>query len=461
MMRLQDYVSLAALFAATGVGGGLAACGGAVAAAPSGSHDSGVIVPPSLDAGTPPVHEAGAPDAAPDVDHGAPSTTYPAFTPDVGQITNNGGPVLPNPQIVTVTWSSDPNASYFEAFGDTIGASKYWAAAVTQYGVGAPTSGAANHVNITTSPPTNFVDTDLANYVAMNAQDTATSMWPAPNANVVYVVYLAPTTSLTFQGADACSQGIGGYHDNVTAGSQNVAYAVVLQCSQLAGPQGPLAEVTQAASHEIVEASTDPNPNGNPAWLGFDDNDHLSWDVFQQFQDEVADACELYFSSFYIDNETAFPYGVQRIWSNSSILAGHNPCVPLDGDVYYNVTLLEPEDITVNLTEFQGPATFATKGIHILPGQSKTFPIGYYSDGPTSGPWTITLNEGNPLFGPQQGDGSNIAMSVDVPQGVNGDKAYVTVTVTTAGQMGAELISIQSNLGQGEGHWMPILIGSQ
>ena len=94
-------------------------------------------------------------------------------------------------------------------------------------------------------------------------------------------------------------QGIGGYHNNLI-GSDYV-YAVVLQCG--GGGGGGVTSVTSAASHELVEAVTDPHPSDVPAYYGFDEA-HLAWDVFQQFQDEVADACEFYYGhsgSFFTD----------------------------------------------------------------------------------------------------------------------------------------------------------------
>src|SRR6202021_2703005 len=107
-----------------------------------------------------------------------------------------------------------------------------------------------------------------------------TPPWPAPTTNTIYTLYVPSSTSVILQGSDACSQGIGGYHSNVPLGNINVAYAVVLECLQLEGPGGLVEEVTQAASHELVEASTDPNPEV-PAWDGFDDDIHLAWDIFQ------------------------------------------------------------------------------------------------------------------------------------------------------------------------------------
>jgi len=94
--------------------GVVVACGstddGASQAAPAPT-DPAPVTPPAT---TP---------AKPAVDHGAPSTTYPAFTPAMGQIANNGGATLPHPVIVTVTWDGDEKADDLETLGDTIGAS--------------------------------------------------------------------------------------------------------------------------------------------------------------------------------------------------------------------------------------------------------------------------------------------------------------------------------------------------
>ncbi len=460
MMKLQDYTRFVASLVLVG---SAAACGGTTAKSTEApAADSGApAMMAEPDASAPPVADTGAADVAPDVDHGSNSSTYPAFKPDIGQIVNNGGTVLTTPQIVTVTWTADPNEATYEQFGDEIGKSKYWSTATSEYGVGVATSGMANHVEIATAPPTMLADTDIAALVTTNTTPTTpptTSMWPTPNANTLYVLYIPSTTSVLLQGSDACQQGIGGYHDSVTVGTLNVPFGVVLQCTQLAGQGGLVDEATQSASHEIVEAATDPDPNGAPAWYGFDDSDHLSWDIFQQFQDEVGDACELYFDSFYTDVEPAFSFGVQRMWSNKSAAAGHAPCVPTDGTPYYNTTLLEPEAINVDAAAFGMSTHFGTKGIRILKGQTKTFAIGFYSDAPLA-PWKITAYEGNPLLGPS--GTSNLTVNIDVDQGQNGNKAYVTVKVNSVGQLNAELLSIASGSREFSAHYMPILISSQ
>jgi hypothetical protein len=408
-----------------------------------------------VDAGVVADGDASALDASEDVlvatDAAADGAAYPAFAPDVPQIQNFGGAVLTNPVLVTITWAGDPSASYFESFGDGLGSTQYWSGTVAEYGVGAASSGPANHVSLTTPPPTSVSDTDVATLIAANA-GVPGSGWPAPTPNTMYVVYLPPGAVLLLDGQNAC-QYVGAYHDSLLIGGQNIAYSAIPQC------EGGTGTVTLAASHEIGEGAADPHPLAAPAWIGFD-QPHLAWDVFQAYQDEVADACEFYASSALSNPEPQFPYTVQRLWSNKKAAAGHNPCQPSDTGVYFNTTLIAPEDITVDMHENGGASNYATKGIHILPGTTRTFPLGFFSDAPTGGPWTIIAHNGNPV-NPSGGSTSPLTMSLDRTTGSNGDTANLTVTVTAPGQMNAELVTIESRLGVNPSHWLPILIGSQ
>src|SRR3954468_6794254 len=90
------------------------------AAAGGGSSESSKPGPAPVEPQAPP-----APDAPP-LDHGAPSTTYPAFTPNAPQLLDKGGKILTNPVAVTIAWNDSPNAAVFEGLVDTIGASAYW-----------------------------------------------------------------------------------------------------------------------------------------------------------------------------------------------------------------------------------------------------------------------------------------------------------------------------------------------
>jgi hypothetical protein len=423
------------------------------ASAPSGDASPGA----QRDSATAPT-EAGAggdgstaPDATSDAGSDGMANVYPAFAPDVPQVVNQGGTVLKDPVIVTVTWASDPNASYFEAFGDGLGGTMYWSSIETGYGVGKATSGPTNHVSLETAAPSSMSDGDVVALITANA-GVPGSGWPAATPNTMYVVYLPPGTQLLIGGQDLC-QSVGGYHESFLLGSQYVAYAAVPQC------EGGTGTVTLAASHEIGEGSADPYPSLAPAFVGFD-QPHFAWDVFQEFQDEIGDACEFYASSLFMDTEPGFSFTVQRLWSNQSALAGHNPCLPSDTPVYFNTTLIAPESITVDMHQNQGASNYPTKGIHILQGQTRTFPIGLFSDGPTGGPWTIAAHDGNPVV-PTTTTGSHLTISLDKTMGQNGDVANVTVTVNSVGPMNSELLTIESRLGVSPRHWLPILIGSQ
>jgi len=449
------------------------ACGGSTSSNLQGNNngnnagdDSGVSTVPVSDAGTAADADA---DAGPPVDHGMPSSTYPAFMPDFGQIVDNGGYVMKKPVIVAVTWDSDPSQASFDSFADTVGGTSYWQTTTSEYGVGAATSGTMNHVHLSGTPPTQVTDTDLQNMVTSNASATADGgapAWPAPTQDTIYAFFLPPGTSLqmqTGQGSgtqDACSAGVGGYHDQVTAGTTITSYAVVPSCT-FGGGNTAAQQTTMSMSHELIEAVTDPQPQQqNPGYVGFD-NDHFAFDWFQEFQSEVGDACELFRSSFYEEKESmpaSFDYWVQRTWSNKSGLAGHNPCVPLEAAPYFNVTPLSMEKVDLTFPAYMGQPAQAikTKGIHIAVGQSATFPVGFYSDAATSGPWTLSFSYGSPLSGQKV---TYLTATADKTSGVNGEKANVTVKVNSAGQLGGELLVIKSTL-NGESHEMPIVIGS-
>ena len=466
-MKLKYYgFGVAILTLAVGCGGEIVGGSGDTskdAGKPPPVADSGGGRVGDADAG-PPVVDSAPPDTGTDTapvdagpDNGSPSTTYPAFMPFIPGVLDNGGPVLASPQIVTVTWTADTLHATWEAFGDDIGSTAYWKTTTSEYGVGPAVSGATNHVEIATAPPTAWSDTDIVSFVQTNASSTATSGWPAPNSNIVYVIYVPTSTSATFslhQGTGtimACMNGTGGYHDNVNvSGFGDIAYAVVLQC----GPEG--LPVTDAASHELIEAATDPYPSDNPAYTGFNDATYMAWDLFQTGsaglgQTEVGDMCETYFypDSFGYTDPTLG--GVQRTWSTVSAQGGHAPCVPAETTAYFNVTPLNQEAVTINSSAFPlgGTPKAAATGYSIPVGKSKTFAVGFYSDGPTSGPWDITVEDLGDQFAGQYFTAvgkSSVTTSVDVAQGQNGNVAYVTVTANGYDQTKSDLILVKSEL---------------
>jgi len=415
----------------------------------TGGYDASRDSPPRLrDGGASLPGDAG--DAGVGSDGGG--GTYPAFTPDFGQLVNHGEAVLAAPVVVPITWNGDPSQATFDQFVDGIGMTAYWKATTSEYGVGPVTSG--NHVHMSGAGPATMGDSDFKNQVSQNAG----AAWPAATDQSIYAFFLPPGTSLQIQGADACAHGIGGYHDQVMVGATLVAYAVVPSCSLGRGIT-PAQQSTAAMSHELIEAVTDPWPHlAKPGLIGFD-ADHFSFDWFQSFQSENGDACELYRSSFFSVMEPSFTYWVQRTWSNDSARQGHNPCVPVPSPPYFNVTPLNLTAVNIDTTPLGrgGSATTPTKGVHIPLRQSATIDVGFYSDAPTSGPWTLDTMEGGPLNPVKT---PRLTVKIDKSTGSNGDRATATVTVTTVGPLKGELLVFRSTLGTDK-HYMPVVISSE
>jgi hypothetical protein len=434
------------------------------AAHPPDAKDSGHTTP-----------EAAPPrDAAPDGEHGAISTTYPAFTPDMPQIVANEATVLVSPVFVAITWpASDTNVPTWEAMNDGIVTSTYWSATTGAYGVGTTTAGP--HVHMTQSLPASLSYTDLDNFVqaqvaasladagshadagqaghdggAKDGGDDAAApnpVWPAPvmaggNAETVYSLFIPESVTVTDPGSGVsfCLEGGLGYHSNVTVGSTSVAYSVVLECSSQTLP-----ELEETVAHEYVEATTNPYPNTMTlGYVGFDAN-HLSWDVYTGFNDELADACQNWADSYYQEG-APFPYWVQRSWSNTDAKAGHNPCVPREMGAYEGLTLFPAQQAvgTVDLTSV-GYGKETTRTFSAKVGQTVTFQVGFYSDGATA-PFTIAYDfpEMLPLFDATGNFPSNGAanVTIDLTTGQNGQKANVSVTPTTAGALGFQVMAI-------------------
>jgi hypothetical protein len=270
--------------------------------------------------------------------------------------------------------------------------------------------------------------------------------WPVPTLDAsgrgqtIYSVFIPPSTSVNDPGSGMafCDLGALGYHDEVFAGSTGVSYAVTLECPSLT-----LALNEETAAHETIEAATDPyTESGTAGYTGFDAN-HLAWDLYTQYNDELADACENWEDSYYQES-ASFPYWVQRSWSNTAALAGHDPCVPAAAGPYQGMTLFPSEESTVKVNQSAlGGPTSNTLGFKATVGQPLTFQVGYFSDASTA-PWKISYDFPAEIGGGMGNGVSNgkAKVTIDKTSGQNGDKATVTVTVSTKGASGFHLMAI-------------------
>jgi hypothetical protein len=374
-------------------------------------------------------------DAGPDVDNGTPSTTYPAFKIDAPQVVSFGGPTMAAPKLVPVYFSNDDTTftGQLTTFMSKLGASSFWLPAVSEYGVGVITS--QTPIQLTESAPATLDDSDIQTWLAAKIDDQTL---PAPDANTLYALYYPDGTTITLgqQGGTSC-QDFGAYHDNITYKTGDVAYAVMPRCSGW-GPS-VLGTTTSAASHEFIEASTDPFPQTNTAYGQVDDN-HILWE-YVLGGGETGDMCAQFSASYVTPTDLGFE--VQRAWSNTAAKAGHDPCQPADKSPYFNSMPVLKDDISL------GGQGNNTKGVHIPIGSSATIEVDLFSDADTGGPWTVSASD-------TSGAGA-ITFAWDRETGQNGEKLHLTINAVKKTQYGASGFIIKSKLNGRTTSWFGLV----
>jgi hypothetical protein len=223
---------------------------------------------------------------------------------------------------------------------------------------------------------------------------------PAPVAgsdDLLLVLYL-PTTSTVDLGGGftiGCGQLGDSYHSGAMYGTARYAYAIVLGCPF--GGLTPLAVAEDVASHEIIEAMTDPYPFA-PAYLLTSPDE--PWSVLGG---EVADLCAGL-------STTENGYTVQRVWSSSQVARGDVPCIPVPAAPPYRAVSSE------------------TTVAPISAGQTMQLVLQAWSSAPAP-PWHITVVDATgTLAGTQpQLDRASVG---------NGDAASVKVTAPATAASG-------------------------
>jgi hypothetical protein len=237
------------------------------------------------------------------------TTFTPATHPPLPIIPNQGGPIVAHPEVVTITWASDPLAPDLEAFDDWMVASSFWQGLMGEWGVGPGTHGKSYRVP-TPAPAT----LDDGAVQALIADAIVANDLPAPSADRIYAVYPPAGTEVTNFGAIGC-QGFQAYHYSFTpAGASALAvYAITPRCASTPG-MTPLDYTTWGMSHEIMEAASDPDW-AHPAYVIQEQS------LLTPEPGENADLC------------TGHPtrvdgHMVTRNWSNVAAKNGDRPCAP-------------------------------------------------------------------------------------------------------------------------------------
>ena len=363
---------------------------------------------------------------------GAGGAFQPAPHPALPQVLTLGGPVLSAPRVLPILFPNDSGATDVKAFLEELAASTTWAAQTAEYGVGPLTVLPA--VTVTGTTATTFSDATLRSMIQSNTSGTKPA-WGALDAKTVYFFLLPQGTIESDQSGSCCSE-FDGYHSDAPIGGTFVPYAVGCTCPDSTRFTS-LQERTATIDHEVVEASTDPYPNSNPAYAQ-EDNDDIVWTLVTG--GEIGDMCE------FDDDANVIPsgakYTIQRTWSNSAAAAGENPCVPSMTAAPY----LNSWPALGRITDNALAAGFSTMGLNIQLGQKKTIPLTLSSAALTSGTWTVKVYDYDEVIA---GTAAGLSFSQDKTSGRNGDTIQLTITALRADpSIGGEAFLIFSTYGK-------------
>jgi hypothetical protein len=309
---------------------------------PEGGVDSGDLESGGSDRST---H----PDSTPELDAGVDGPFTEAKHAAFPQVIYQDGGIITAPQLVTVTFPGDTLADSLVSFGQTVESSSWWTTVIAGYceSGGAPciSAGAtAMSVAYPTAPASSYTDSDQGGASTLRTflEDAITSaILPAPQpgaiSNTLYLVYFPTSTVINFDGSASC-QAFDGYHGSFPYGGQQVPYAVIPECSGASAGETPpvttLQNTTITASHEILEAASDPSDVSTGYFMSFTDTANFGW--LDVEGGEIADLCV---DPFLLaqDEWAEGSFIVQRIWSNANAQAGLDPCVPVpSGEVYFS-----------------------------------------------------------------------------------------------------------------------------
>jgi hypothetical protein len=221
-----------------------------------------------------------------------------------------------------------------------------------------------------------------------------------------------------------------------------VAYVAMPRCATFPAGTGGLVlagldPVTAGASHELIEAATDPFADLDPAFATVD-ADHIAWAVALG-GGEVGDLCAGDSASFVKFPE--LPYVVQRSWSNAAAAAGHDPCVPtVTKDPYFAAAPVPVDTVA-------GPGV-STTGVLVAPGTPRTIDLDLFSDGPLAGPMTVQAREVRPGM-------SNLSFQLDRAAGENGDTLHLTISASHVVQ--GRAIAIEATVGAVHHSWYALV----
>ena len=354
-------------------------------------------------------------------------TRYPAVDPPAPALVYAGGHFLRHPRVVTITWKGDDDTlvSRLEAFGASITRGAWWstvtAGLCASKGDCMGPGGEASSVRLDEPFPGTATLADLATQIGVLVDR---GVLPRPADERILLAYL-PSGSAPSGITDACAPyGTRAVHTTFAwpqgAAIASWPVAFVFRCGDDIG------ELTATASHEILEAASDPTLDG------FRLERTPRARPFTLYGVEAVDLCKL----VTLDDHRAYVDGwvVQRAWSNEDAQAGRNPCVPHRvNDAYVAVVPREP---VVTLVRAKGSAVLRLTGI-----SDRAVPA-----------WSVAAFELAALRGAR----SCFAFAFDRPDATNGSTLSLTIRLVQPACAGSPVLLV-STLGTRSHAW-PVVV---
>lgn len=224
-----------------------------------------------------------------------------AVAAPAAQLVYNNGPLIAQPQVFTIFWGTAwQNGTLLNLVAQVNGFFDYILTSplidqlgeysVAQYQIQYGTR--IGTLSLTSPDVSQTVDD--SDIQQMLQQQLSSGNIPAPNANLIYFVFLPSGVTVT-QGGSASCQVFCGYHDVI---SNDIFYAVMPfpDCSGCTSNLSSFDAITVTASHELCEAITDPIPG-------------QGW--YDSQNGEIGDICAW-------QTKQIGQYTVQQEWSNKA-----------------------------------------------------------------------------------------------------------------------------------------------
>ncbi|GIL17090.1 MAG: hypothetical protein BroJett040_08410 [Oligoflexia bacterium] len=254
------------------------------------------------------------------------------ITPQIGVRDNTatkllyyGGPIISQVKVVSVNWNSNVHptiqAEMPQFYTDYVNSNQMeW---INEYKTDIKAINGREGTNqrfskgsligVVTLNPKNkslkLTDEDVAAELKHQVDQSAL---PRPDNDTLYMIHFPKDIKITIEGMGSCTS-FGGYHYAKTDQQYgNFFYSVLPDCSYSSSSEDRLSTMTEVASHELMEAITDPfpTPGSNPAYP-------QAWNT--KDGSEISDLCAWNGFSFQGSKRS---YHVTRNWSNAK-----NSCI--------------------------------------------------------------------------------------------------------------------------------------